>query len=126
MTQLSEPLAEITQSYCHVEWFELTELAEEILHRRRPFDIDALRKQMAQIIEADQIPYRAINDITGNKFNTEEETRQWLRGVFELAFPQQAKIRTIGHRPNFPRHSKLVCNKDRQQASNQKSKIKEQ
>jgi len=90
MNQLPEPLAEVLQSYCHVEWLELNELAEDVRCRRRAFDVDALKGQLAQLIAAHHIPYAAINKLTLNEFSSTDEARQWLRGIYDVVFSQQA------------------------------------
>ncbi|MBI3229684.1 MAG: hypothetical protein HYZ45_05750 [Burkholderiales bacterium] len=89
MNQLPEPLMDVLRSYCHVEWFELNELADDIRYRRCTFDVISLKNQLKQFVASDQIPYDVINAITLNEFHSSEEAQRWLQCIYEAVFPDE-------------------------------------
>lgn len=81
-------LASILRDFCHVEWYEMTELKEFALEGQSRFDVALFRRELVEcILSYPAIPLVEINGLTGNEFATQDEARQWLvaiqQGLFE-------------------------------------------
>ncbi|MFB0827798.1 hypothetical protein ACEU07_21200 [Chromobacterium violaceum] len=86
MAEFKEPLRSVLRDYCHVEWYEVIELAEDVKNNRQKFDTAALRFQWQQAIDDDVCDYLVLNKLTGNEFETDEEARLWLKVVYSQVF----------------------------------------
>lgn len=87
MNQLPEPLRSILRDYCHVEWFELDELAEDVRTARQKFDADSFRKQLLELISGKSQIACELNILTANEFESDDQARAWLLLILSKVFP---------------------------------------
>lgn len=82
MVDVVDPLKSVLRDYCHVEWFELSELASDIKTGERKFDVSVLRKQFLDVM-SDFVGFSSVaNELTGNEFESDEEALFWLKNIF--------------------------------------------
>jgi hypothetical protein len=86
MIEIEEPLKSVLRDYCHVEWYEVAELATDVKTGRQRFDVEALKAQLHKAITDDVCDYLQLNKLTGNEFETDEDARSWLRGIYSEVF----------------------------------------
>ena len=80
-------LASILRDFCHVEWYEMTELKALALEGDARFDVALFRRELVDcILSHPAIPVVQINSLTGNEFETQDEARQWLVGIQQGLF----------------------------------------
>lgn len=84
---VSSLLAHILRDFCHVEWYEVEELKAAVNSGSVKFDVELFRLELADcIMNYPAIPTDEINRLTGNEFQTQEEVRQWLDGIWRSVF----------------------------------------
>lgn len=88
MVNIPEPMQSVLRDYCHVEWYEVDELAADVKNQRRTFDVEVLRAQLLAAISAKEIPFVEINNLTSNEFGSAEEGRIWLGDIYRRVFAQ--------------------------------------
>lgn len=86
MRELPQPIRDILRDYCHVEWYEVSELAEDIKNQNQKFSAAALKHQFEQLINSSNDISPTINKITGNEFETDDEARIWLEDIYRIIF----------------------------------------
>lgn len=84
--QLENPIGRILRSFCHVEWYEVDELAELVKGGVAKFDIGALKNQFEYLIANPQGIANGINEITANEFESDAEARIWLERIYQKVF----------------------------------------
>jgi len=89
MTRLPEPLATVLRDFCHVEWFEVDELAAHIHQGDLPIDFEKFAAQLQEAIAAKNLPVAGINELTANEFASTDEARRWLHDIFAAVFEGQ-------------------------------------
>jgi hypothetical protein len=87
MTELPEPIKSVLRDYCHVEWYEVDELAVDIQTECQKFDVKKLKEQFESLITSSQGYSLQINQLTSNEFESEEEVKIWLREIYKTVFP---------------------------------------
>lgn len=81
-----DPLKSVLHDYCHVEWFELSELVSDIKTDSRNFDVSILRAQFLDVM-SNSIGFSIVaNELTGNEFESDEEAMFWLKNIFREIF----------------------------------------
>lgn len=86
MQNIPEPLRVVLKDFCHVEWYEVDELAEAIKLGGVKFDVTAFEEQLNQLLLSDSVPIEDVNALTGNEFGSQGEVKQWLSEIKEQAF----------------------------------------
>lgn len=86
MNELPQPIREVLRNYCHVEWWEVDELVDDVNNGRQKFDVTALKFQFDELIKSDEGIYKAINKLTANEFETDEEVKVWLTAIYCRVF----------------------------------------
>ena len=81
-----EPIRRILRSFCHVEWYEVDELAVLIKSGRAKFNVDLLKSQFLHLIENSDGMASEINKITSNEFESDEEARAWVVEIYRALF----------------------------------------
>ncbi|KQV40170.1 hypothetical protein [Massilia sp. Root335] len=87
MDDLPEPIRSVLRDYCHVEWFEIAELADEVLNQRQQFDTALLKSQLESFIKSPNGLRDAVNKLTLNELTSDEEVQLWGKEIYELVFP---------------------------------------
>ena len=90
MDNLPEPIKSVLRGYCHVEWFEVDELAENIKHGNTRLDATVLQNQFALLISSATDVTPIVNALTFNEFESLSETRAWLRAIYRVLFSTSA------------------------------------
>lgn len=90
MEKIQEPLKTILRDFCHVEWFEIDELARIIKNGDTAFNASLLQKQMHQLVQASDIPLDKLNRVTANEFDSVVEAKKWLSEIFARIFEAHA------------------------------------
>ncbi|WP_116811761.1 hypothetical protein [Steroidobacter cummioxidans] len=86
MDALPEPLGMILEGFCHVEWWEVHELAELVQSGNARFDVGALKAQMeAKLADPTGIA-SPIHKLTLVEFESDEEARAWLQDIYQTVF----------------------------------------
>lgn len=86
MISIEQPMAEVLESFCHIEWWEVDELAELIRSGAAKFDVGALRTQLEKYISNPQGLAAPVNELTLNEFETDEDAHKWLVGIYQRVF----------------------------------------
>lgn len=86
MQRIPEPLNVVLKDFCHVEWYEVDELAESITVGGVRFDVDAFKVQIAELLRSESMPIEEINALTGNEFESDDEVKAWLSEIHEKVF----------------------------------------
>jgi hypothetical protein len=86
MAELPEPIKSVLRDYCHVEWFELDELAEDVQTGRQKFDVEELKEQFQSLLSSHEDYVTEINQLTLNEFESEGELNEWLVGIYNAIF----------------------------------------
>lgn len=86
MDSLPEPIRSVLRDYCHVEWFEVAELANDVRQGGQKFDSVLLREQFVDLISNCSDFVLEVNEVTGNEFESEAEVLDWVWGVFSRVF----------------------------------------
>ena len=86
MTTLQEPIARILKDFCHVEWYEVDELAALVSGGTAKFDVNALRQQFETLMLRPNGIAVPINKLTANEFESDGEARAWLEDVYRKVF----------------------------------------
>jgi len=87
MTKLPEPIKSVLRDYCHVEWYEVNELANDVRDKRQRFDVKKLREQFESLIASSDGCVTEINQLTLNEFQSKDDVREWLKEIYKLVFP---------------------------------------
>jgi len=82
VSSLPDPLHTTLRDYCHVEWFELDELVEDVRSRRQKFDVDLLKAQFESLLSEDVVDQDLINRLTANEFESQAEVKSWLEAIY--------------------------------------------
>jgi hypothetical protein len=83
--EVPEPLKAVLSDYCHVEWYEVNELADDVKSGVRSFDVSLLKAQFEDAMSGGDI-YQSVNKLTANEFDTDLEAQLWLRSIYEKVF----------------------------------------
>lgn len=86
MTEVPEPIKSVLRDYCHVEWFEVDELADDVQTGRHKYNVDKLREQFEALISSEEDYSDQINSLTSNEFESREEAKAWLNHIYETVF----------------------------------------
>ncbi|WP_447585016.1 hypothetical protein [Pseudoxanthomonas mexicana] len=86
MTNLPEPLRVVLRDFCHVEWYEIDELAQLVESGGAKFDVAALEKQIEELLLSGSPPLCEINMLTANEFESGDELRTWLLEIRRRVF----------------------------------------
>jgi len=86
MNELAEPIRSVLRDYCHVEWYELDELVDDVLAQRKKFSVHDLKKQFENIISGSAPCAIQINSLTANEFESEGEAKKWLSEIYNHIF----------------------------------------
>ncbi len=81
MRKIPEPLRIVLKDFCHVEWYEVDELAEAIKSGDLKLDVTVFEKQLNELLLDHSIPVDDINELTGNEFESQSEVKQWLSDI---------------------------------------------
>jgi hypothetical protein len=87
MAELPEPIKSVLRDYCHVEWYEVDELAGDVQTGSQKFDALKLKEQLESLIASSEDCSLQINQLTSNEFESEDDVRKWLREIYEIIFP---------------------------------------
>ncbi|MFZ6642588.1 hypothetical protein ACO0LL_22890 [Undibacterium sp. TC4M20W] len=87
MNELPEPIKSILRDYCHIEWFEIDELADEVRNGSKKFDVKELKSQFESMISTTADITQLVNFLTFNEFESMDEVRVWLDDIYKLVFP---------------------------------------
>lgn len=93
MNDLPEPIKSILRDYCHVEWFEINELADDVRNGNRIFDVVKLKEQFESMMSTTDDVTQLVNSLTLNEFISMDEVHAWLNEIYSVAFPQSRKAR---------------------------------
>ena len=86
MNELPEPMRSILGDYCHVEWYEIDELADDVKNESGKFDIAELKKQFRSMIATDANIVQQVNSLTSNDFESMAEVKVWLNNIYRAVF----------------------------------------
>ncbi|WP_426336028.1 hypothetical protein ACN9MY_20055 [Pseudoduganella sp. R-31] len=86
MNELPEPIRSVLRDYCHVEWFEVDELADDVKDGSKKFDIVELKKQFESLLSSQDDVTRLVNSLTFNEFESLEEVHAWLNDIYRVVF----------------------------------------
>jgi hypothetical protein len=86
MRELPEPIKSVLQDYCHVEWYEVDELAGDVQTGCQKFDVKKLKDQFEFLVGSGEDYSRQINQLTSNEFESREEVKVWLSGIYQIVF----------------------------------------
>jgi hypothetical protein len=81
-----EPIGRVLKDFCHVEWYEVDELAALVSVGAAKFDVNALRQQFESLLSRPDGIATPINKLTANEFESDEEARAWLEDVYRKVF----------------------------------------
>ncbi len=83
----------ILRTFCHVEWYEVHELAAIAKSPDVDFDVAQFKRELMQAMESPRISVEEIHKLTSEEFETEDEARQWLKSVYDKVFgtPRRTK-----------------------------------
>lgn len=87
MNELPEPIKSILRDYCHVEWFEIDELADDIRNGSKKFDVGELKSQFESLISTSIDITQLVNSLTSNEFDSMDEVQAWLGDIYREVFP---------------------------------------
>jgi hypothetical protein len=83
---LEDPIVRILKDFCHVEWYEVDELAALVKSGSAKFDVNTLRQQFESLLSQPNGIAPPINKLTANEFESDEEARFWLEDVYRKVF----------------------------------------
>lgn len=83
--EIPEPLKSVLSDYCHVEWYEVDELADDVKSGVRSFDVELLKNQFEDAMNGGDI-CQSVNKLTANEFDSNLEAQLWLRSIYEKVF----------------------------------------
>ena len=86
MITIEEPIGRALQDFCHVEWYEVEELAMLARSGEAKFDVAALRQQFELLLSRPAGIYMPLNKLTANEFESDEEARAWLESIYRIIF----------------------------------------
>lgn len=86
MAILLEPLRTILRDFCHVEWYEIEELAELVRSGDAKFDVAALEEQFRNLLLSVDPPLDEINSLTANEFESIDELKVWMLSIIRRIF----------------------------------------
>jgi len=86
MRELPEPIKSVLRDYCHVEWYEVDELANDVQTESEKFDIKKLKGQFEELVNSSDDYSFQINHLTSNEFGSREEARAWLSEIYQIVF----------------------------------------
>jgi len=86
MNELPEPINSVLRDYCHVEWYEVDELADDVKKVNKKFDVAELKKQFELMIATTEDITQQVNTLTFNEFATMEEVHAWLGEIYGVVF----------------------------------------
>lgn len=86
MSKIPDPLKAVLRNFCHVEWFEVDELAQIIADGQAEFDVDAFRRQLDELLVETDTHLSEINLLTANEFESSGEARAWLGAIRDSVF----------------------------------------
>ena len=82
----------VLRDYCHVEWWEVGELARDVASKHAQFDVEALRTELEYFCANPSGIASPINHLTANDFESDAEARAWLVDVCERVFPPRSRV----------------------------------
>jgi hypothetical protein len=86
MNDLPEPFQSVLRDYCHVEWFEVDELAQDVRSGNAEFDVVELKKQFESMMDATVDVTQLVNSLSLNEFESMDEVRPWLTDIYRKVF----------------------------------------
>jgi hypothetical protein len=86
MAELPEPIKSVLRDYCHVEWYEVDELAGDVQSECQKFDVTKLKEQFESLIASSEDYSLQINQLTSNEFESEDDVKIWLRDIYKIIF----------------------------------------
>jgi hypothetical protein len=86
MTILEEPIGRVLKDFCHVEWYEVNELAALVDSGAAKFDVNELRRQFELALTRPNGIAIPINKLTANEFESDDEARVWLEDIYRRVF----------------------------------------
>ncbi|HWW07793.1 hypothetical protein [Collimonas sp.] len=86
MNELPEPIKSILRDYCHVEWFEVDELADDVRNGHPKFNVAELKDQFEWLISTTDDICQVVNDLTLNEFESMDEVHTWLDKIYQEVF----------------------------------------
>ena len=86
MIAFEEPTGLVLKDFCHVEWYEVNELAALVDSGAAKFDVNALRQQFESLLSQPNGIAIQINKLTANEFDSDEEARVWLEDIYRKVF----------------------------------------
>ena len=72
MREFPEPIKSVLRDYCHVEWYEVDELADEVQAGCQKFDVEKLKLQFEALVNSGDDYSHKINQLTSNEFESGE------------------------------------------------------
>lgn len=84
--ELPDLLRRVLKSFCHVEWYEVDELAELIKSGKAEFDVPLLKQQLDRVVDSGDLPLGEVARITGEEFDSLEDGIAWLKEVRDKLF----------------------------------------
>ena len=86
MNRLPDLLRQVLRTFCYAEWYELSVLAGIVERGDADFDVGQMRKELDLVIEAVEVPFEELNEVTGLGFEDSKEARRWLEEVRTTVF----------------------------------------
>jgi hypothetical protein len=86
MNALPEPLSMVLKSFCHIEWYEVAELAQLVQSGTAKFDVGALKSQTEVKLADPSGIAPLINKLTFEELESDAEAREWLQKIYQTVF----------------------------------------
>ena len=83
MKKILDPMKTILQLYCHVECYEVHEIASDMIQPSWKIDVLMLKKQLEEIFQNPNEYINEINEITANEFESCEELKELLVDILD-------------------------------------------
>lgn len=83
---IEKPLSTILRDYCHVEWWEIEELSNDIYKDDWKDLVPVIKKQFIEAINSSELDIRQLEILTGNDFDSHQEAADWLKEIYNVVF----------------------------------------
>jgi len=90
MNEIPEPLRNILNDYCHVEWLdEMNELNKDLSSKDWAYNAGLFKTQLRDSINNLSFSLSDYEEVTNHDFDSEDELVNWLKTIWETAFPDE-------------------------------------
>ena len=88
LENIPEPLRVVIRDFLHVEWFEVEDLRRAVQGFLPGFKVDVrlLQQQFDEFLVGAELPFKEINALTSNEFESSSEARSWLSDIYGRVF----------------------------------------